>query len=174
MTDEPRISKAELLEKMDHAWQALRAFVDPLSEEALTGPKDAVGWNIRDHLMHLVVWQDGVRELLSGTPRWRSMGLDPELWSGRDYDRINAVIQERYVGQSGADAIRALTESHDRLLARLREMPEADLYKPYRSFQPDSDREEPIIGWIIGNSFEHYEEHLPWMAQIHAAPPHTA
>ena len=48
-------------------------------------------------------------------------------------------------------------------------MSDADLQRPYNHYQPSSDRQQPVIGWIIGNTYGHYEEHQPWIAAIVAS-----
>ncbi|MBC8098629.1 MAG: hypothetical protein H7Y11_04245 [Armatimonadetes bacterium] len=43
---------------------------------------------------------------------------------------------------------------------------DADLMRPYQYYATDSTREDPVIRWIVGDTFEHYAEHLPWMQAI--------
>jgi|GEM_PF-2242113 len=50
------------------------------------------------------------------------------------------------------------------LLARL-ENGWNDLHT-YNHYQPRSTQTAPMIGHIAGNTFGHYEEHLPWMQAI--------
>jgi hypothetical protein len=34
-------------------------------------------------------------------------------------------------------------------------------------FQPgDPDEGRPVIGWVVGNTHEHYAEHIGWMNQL--------
>ncbi|MBC7872040.1 MAG: hypothetical protein H7Y09_14435, partial [Chitinophagaceae bacterium] len=43
---------------------------------------------------------------------------------------------------------------------------DADLMRPYNYYQPESAQAAPIIDRIAGNTFGHYEEHIPWMQAI--------
>ena len=46
---------------------------------------------------------------------------------------------------------------------------DADLLKTYRHYQPDEPEENsgaPIIGWIAGNTYEHYAEHQAWVEAL--------
>lgn len=45
----------------------------------------------------------------------------------------------------------------------------ADLFRTYSYFQPDEPGEDsgrPIIAWIIGNTYEHYDEHRAWIEEL--------
>ncbi|MBL8162006.1 MAG: maleylpyruvate isomerase N-terminal domain-containing protein, partial [Anaerolineae bacterium] len=53
MSDEQRLTKAEVLHNMDDGWQSFEAYLRTLSDEQMTVPKDAVGWTVKDHLTHL-------------------------------------------------------------------------------------------------------------------------
>ena len=41
-----------------------------------------------------------------------------------------------------------------------------DLHRPYSYYQPGSPQTAEVIGWIVGNSYEHYDEHRPWIEAI--------
>ena len=46
-------------------------------------------------------------------------------------------------------------------------MSDADLRKPYSHFQPkDPEKKGPVIGWVAGNTYEHYAEHIGWIDQL--------
>jgi hypothetical protein len=51
-------------------------------------------------------------------------------------------------------------------LKQIEALSDQDLQKPVSFFQTDSTKTDPIIGWIVGNTFDHYAEHLPWIAAI--------
>jgi uncharacterized protein (TIGR03083 family) len=166
MADETNISKAELLANMQRGWDELEACIDALSEAQLTGPTDAAGWTVKDHLMHLAVWADGVTAMLDGGARRESMGLDEETWASRDFDRMNAVIQQAHKDKPLDEVLTALRAAHQALYSKAQSMSDDDLRRPYNYFDPTSPQDRPIIGWIIGDSYGHYEEHLPWMKAI--------
>jgi uncharacterized protein (TIGR03083 family) len=166
MSDETNISKAELLNKMQQGWDELDAYVKGLSEEQLTGPTDAAGWTGKDHLMHLAVWANGITDMLNGGVRRESMGLDADTWASRDFDRMNAVIQQAHKDKPLGEVLTALRDAHNGLTAKVQSFTDDDLRRPYNAFDPTSPQDRPIIGWIIGDSYGHYEEHIPWIDAI--------
>jgi len=166
MTDATTMSKTELLAKMRDGWNDFSAYIKSLPPEQLTVPRDAVGWTVRDHLVHLAAWQDGITALLDKQSQRDVMHVDEATWKTGDFDKINAVIQQRYKDES-LDAVLAMLEAaHQKLLNKVLSMSDEDLQLPYRHYQPFSKRENPIIGWIQGNSYDHYAEHKPWIAAI--------
>ncbi len=96
MPDNPEVTTAELLSRMQEGWESLQAYIKTLSPQQLTEPTDAAGWTVKDHLIHLAVWENGVDAALSRDNRAARMGLTPEQWASDDYDIMNAVIQQAH------------------------------------------------------------------------------
>ena len=90
------ISKTDLLARTHSSWEALNAFVATLDDRQRTQLTDAAGWTVKDHLMHLAVWEDGVWAMLNRRDRAAHMGVPAEVWARWDFDEINAVIQARH------------------------------------------------------------------------------
>lgn len=166
MADEHVLSKAELLHNIEHGWDDFQAYLKSLTEAQLTGPTDAVGWTVKDHLGHLVAWEDSVYAILTKRPRREYMGVDRETWKSGDFDRINAEIRPRYGQKSLAEVRTEFEVVHQRVLAQIQSLSDDDLQKPFNTFQPGSSNEAPVIGSIIGNTYEHYAEHKAWIAAI--------
>ncbi len=159
------VTKANVLRFIARGWDDLQACLATLTEAQFTQPTDAAGWTVKDHLIHLAVWEDGLRDLLAGGSQREGMGLDAATWS-QDNDPINAVIQQRHRSLSLMDVRRVSAESHAKLLAQINTLADADLMRPYRTYDTQTDEEQPVIGWIVGNTFMHYAEHKPWMLAI--------
>ena len=164
--DLSQMTVSEFLQHLDAAWDELQAFIASLTPEQLTVPTDAAGWTVKDHLMHLVVWEDGINALLDGKDRREHMGVDEATWQSRDYYAINAVIQQQHKALALADVLAALQQSHNTFRKHVAAMRDADLQRPYRDFASTSENTQPIIGWLEGDSFGHYLEHIPWMQAI--------
>lgn len=160
------ISKADILARIEKGWKGLNDYVQTLTETQLTAPTDAAGWTVKDHLMHLAVWEDGVQALLSGQDRAARMGLDADTWNSHDYDRMNAVIQQQYQSEPLASVQQKRQTIHERLVQQIESMSDDDLHKPFRHYQTDSTHEYPIFDTILGNTDGHYDEHRPWMEAI--------
>jgi uncharacterized protein (TIGR03083 family) len=166
MSDTDAMSKAELLTRLQNGWNELNAYLKTLTEAQLTTPADAAGWTIKDHVIHLAIWEDGINALLQHRSRREAMGIDAQTWNSRSVDKMNAIIQQRHKDMPLSQVMDTLRDVHQRLVQQLQVLPEEDLKRPYRDFQPESTSDKPVIGWIMGNTYEHYAEHLPWMAAI--------
>lgn len=166
MTDEIPFSKTELLARINNGWDALQGYLKTLTDEQMTVPTDAAGWTVKDHVIHMAVWEDGIEALLHSQDRPARMGLDQAAWNSRDYDRMNAIIQQQNQTLPLAEIYRRFDAVHSRLVATVTAMTEDELQYPYAHFQPGMDETRPIWGWIVSNTFEHYAEHTPWIAAI--------
>lgn len=165
MTDE-RISKVELISRINTGWKQLQDYIATLNENQLTQPTDAAGWTVKDHLIHLAVWEDGMASLLQHQPRWERMGLPPESASSRDFDALNAKIQQANKGKSVAEVKQALADAHQHMLDALQPLDDADLYKNYNEYLVDPTRDDAVIHWVSADTYDHYEQHIPWMDAI--------
>lgn len=159
------MTRDELLKAIDEGWQELQAYIASLSKIQLTDPTDAAGWTVKDHLIHLAMWENGVLAMLHKQSRPDAMGVTAEVWSG-DNDEINAAIQQQNQAMPLDAVLETLRNTHQRMMQTLEGMTADDLVLPHRHYQADSTNEKPIVGWIIGNTFEHYREHIPWMQAI--------
>ncbi len=139
-----------------------------INPERLTGPTDAEGWTIKDHAIHISLWEKSLLALLNSESRAASVDIDQAVWQ-QGYEEINRILQQRYHDLPIDDVYKTLETNHQAVLDRIAQFSDSDLLRPHREFQATSTLDEPIIGWIVGNSFEHYAEHLPWMQAILAA-----
>jgi uncharacterized protein (TIGR03083 family) len=163
---EQRYNKAELVERIDRSRSALEETLRPLSEEQLLTPGPS-GWSIKDHLAHLAVWEFGVAELLQHRSRFAAMQVEGAVSQGKTEDEVNDVIYQRHADLSLAQVRKQFDEAHRLLLQALNPLSDADLYRPYASFVPGGDRrQDPVIYWIKGNTFEHFDEHQGYIRSL--------
>jgi hypothetical protein len=160
------MNKAELLEKINAGWDEFQTYVATLSPADFTSNIDAAGWTVKDHMMHLAVWEDGIRALLDGQSRHHHMGLDDTTWETGDFDMMNAVIQQQHRDKPLDEVLAALRDAHTGLMAKLDTLSNDDLQRPYNTYQPDPKRVDPVINWIEGDTYAHYAAHQPWIAAI--------
>ncbi len=163
------LDKAQLLAQAEQGWAALQDYLNTLSDAQLTRQTDAAGWTIKDHLMHLAVWEDGVLALLEGESRPGRMGLTKPLFEGGDFDAMNAVIREQYKELSLSEVKARFDDIHQRLLKRVEALSDEELQRPYSAFDPTTTWDQKMLHSIAGNSHQHYSEHLPWMRAIAAS-----
>lgn len=176
-TDYPQ-SAAELSARMDTALARLLGYTDTLTEAQQLEPTDAAGWNVRDHIAHLVVWAAGITALLRRADRWAAMGIgapgkdDGEQEPDAYYDRSNAQIRLQHTHESPAQARAALLTAHAAVIAAVEALPFAELSMPYDHFVTPftGDTGYPALSYIAGNGYEHYDEHLPWIRAIVERP----
>lgn len=168
MSTEFEFSKQELLQRMQEGWERLRVFMSEHSDEQLITPVDAAGWTAKDHLMHLSVWAGSMVAVLNSQSRRDYMDISREDWVtlAETYDVVNGILQQRYKDLPLAEVRRALEDKHNELVARVEAMTEEELQLPYSHYQPNSKSTTPIFAYVVGNSFEHYDEHIGWMRTL--------
>jgi uncharacterized protein (TIGR03083 family) len=159
-------SPAALLARIQDGWHEFSAYLMTLTREQLTVPTDAAGWTVKDHLIHLAVWEGSICALLQGQSGPEYIGVAPAVWQSTDIDTINALIHQRYRGRSLEEALRMLQDTHQRLVEKIHTLTEDDLLGAYRGFQPGPPSENAVIDLIISNTCDHYAEHQPWIAAI--------
>ncbi|HQV69554.1 MAG TPA: Rid family hydrolase [Thermoflexales bacterium] len=169
MTIEPAITIAEFTKRYDAARERLTDFVYDLAEAQLSKTHDAAGWAVKDHLIHLAVWQNGMTALLRGQPRFAAMGVSDAQGKSSDYDTTNDIIFKQHRHLSSGEAMEMFDKADTEFWEVFETLSDADLIKPYAHFAPSApDTQEPVIGWLVGNTFGHFDEHLPWMRDIAA------
>ena len=142
-----------------------KTFREQYTPAQLITPTDAAGWTAKDHIIHLAVWEDGMYAVLDKTSHSEQMGFDSALW-GRGYDVINDMIWKQHRDKSLEDVLMKFEKVHLRLISKVETLSDEDLALPYSHYQPVSDREYPVIGYIVGNTYEHYAEHQEWIEAI--------
>ncbi len=148
--------KAELLARIDQEWTALRELIDSLTPKQMS---EAVpgSWSVKDHLVHLTTWEQFLlRYHLGQEPPHIVMEVDVETFERLDEDGLNALIYERSQDRSLEDVLDSLTQSHNQVLDALEAVTFADLMKPHYADDPEA---RPLINWVIGNTYDHYQEH---------------
>jgi hypothetical protein len=161
-----RLDKAELLARIRRSRLALEDELSPLSEDQLAIPASN-GWSIKDHLAHLATWEFGMAELLRGRARFAAMQVEEAVSQGKSEEAINELMQRQHAGLSLSEVMDKFKDAHRQLLETLESLDDQDLYRPYASFMPggEDSRQEAVINWVIGNTYEHFDEHRGY---IHA------
>lgn len=169
MTGIARMSKAELLAKIEQGWNDFQSYLMSLTPIDVTVPTDPAGWTALDHVMHVADWENGTLALMNRQNRAEAMGLDAAAWAkawAGDWDTINGLMQQRNKHKSLPEAREFVMGIHQRLIDAIQTLTDDDLYRPYSDYQPDSDLDRPIITWLQSNTYEHYNEHKGYIAKI--------
>jgi hypothetical protein len=166
MSDFDAIATREaLLRQLALSWNELQTYLASLTEEQLTVPKDAAGFSAKDHIVHIAMWEKAGLALLERKSKREVLDITPETWE-QDDDAINAVLHERYHDMPLAEVMQTFRQYHEAMVKKLESMTDAELQLPHRHYKPDSTEDRPIILWVVGDTLNHYRDHLPWIAAI--------
>ena len=163
MTTSPQV--LTLLGRIVEAHSELVNFVLPLHLPEIVAPQSD-GWSVRDHLVHVAAWELSLLALLRGESRLAAIGLTEAEDADLNVDEINQRILDAAQDQTWMEVLVAFDAGHADVLEQIESMSDADLLLPYSHFQPaasGAEEDQPVLGYITGNTFEHYEEHLGWL-----------
>ncbi len=160
-------TKAELLASLEPAWATLNAALDRLTDEQMTTIKDAQGWTVKDHIIHLIAWERSVVFFLQGKPRNTGLGVDRALYLNGSNDDINDAIFRQGQEMPLASAQEQLRGVHQKLMKLLGPLTDADLQKTYQQYLPDELGDDRSAFEVIdSNTTAHFGEHLSWIETL--------
>jgi uncharacterized protein (TIGR03083 family) len=146
---------------IEKAWEQLVEHVNQVEEAGGLSRAGADGWTVKDHLAHIAAWEYSLLALIEGNDRERAMGLSAAV---EGIDNVNEAVRKLHETDTPDEALAYFRDSHARLVAALGKLSDADLQKPYSHYQPkDPDEKRPVVGWVAGNTHEHYAEHIDWI-----------
>lgn len=136
------------LRRMDEAWAAFDERVNALGNEQLTSRLGEGEWTRKQMLAHITAWHElTTNRLLKFVEAGEPVGLPGD----EHEDAINARTARSSEGRTTGEIVIAMTDSHRRLRRTVAALNDAQL--------------AAHDGWaaavIAGNSFGHYEQHLP-------------
>ncbi len=168
------LNKSQLLDLIHHSRTELEQTVNGLTEAQLAAPGPEGGWSVKDHLVHLMAWENSMVYLLNRRARHLGLGVDEATYLGGDDDVINAAIQAKHADRPPAEILADWRATHQQLLETLNRLTDAELQKPYAHFLPDEpgdDGGQSILNRIGGNTYEHYDEHRGYIQSLIASLP---
>ena len=134
----------ELTAREVEAWEEFRAAVDAIPAERRESPILTDGWSVKDVLWHIVYWWEDL------TPEYASIRSGVPRVENDDTDTTNARVLDEGRERSLADVEAAVVRSREGMLATWADAPEGPR----------------AVEWFIGETIEHYEEHLPWLRAV--------
>ncbi len=168
MTDQVT-TKTELLADIERAWTALDQVLARLTVAQMTTLRDAQGWTVKDHIIHLAAWERSVVFFLQGKPRHAGLGVDESLYLNGSADDVNAVVFQQHRDLPLSDAQADFRDVHATLLKLLQPLTDDDLLKSYRQYLPDEpgEGEGPrALELVYGDTAGHVDTHLPWIKAL--------
>lgn len=151
---QPVIKKAELLEKMQTGYLQFEAFLASLQQEQMTIPGVNGNWSIKDHLAHLLAWQDHLQELLQAVLDGKQEPPQP-VRAFSSVDEINEYIYQNHKDGLLTDVLAAFRASYQHVLATVQALSQECLNAPFPWYEND----KPLGTGIAGDMYHHYEEH---------------
>lgn len=156
-------TKAELLERMAKSYEAAESLINIHDQSTLNAPLHSGGWSIKDHLAHLTAWERGMVALLQKQDRFNAMGINQKETDIDEHDAINEALNTLHSSQSLSTVLTNFRQTHQDLLNTLASLSNEDLQKSYHHYQPQAAVDyfhKPVMGWVAGNTYAHYAEHL--------------
>ena len=165
MTDTPT-TKAELLERIESSYAALEQTIGQLKEAQMTTPIDG-SWSAKDLLAHVAAWQQVMLQFhVGGKPFEDVTRLKDVPYGPTSVDQINEAFYARDKDLPLDEVLETFRAGHQQLLATLNGMSEADLYRSYTPAGRGPDSAGQLIDWIIGDSYDHYDEHRETLQRL--------
>jgi DinB superfamily len=137
---------SELLRRMDAGWQTMLDSVHALPNEQLELHIGDGGWTRKQMLAHVGTWHDRTTERIS---RFRETGVPPDIDEAED--AINANAARAATGRTTGEIVRTMEDSFKRLRREVGLLTDEQL----------AANDWWAVAIVRGNSFGHYEEHLP-------------
>jgi len=148
--------KATLVDRIEREWSALQMAIAQLSPQQMN-VLDSGGWSIKDNLAHLSAWEQFMRLYhLQNQPPHEVLQIDKATFETLDEAGINEVLRSRNATRSVAEVLTEAERVHAQVMADLAQISFADLMQPRYVDDPAAG---PRINWVIGNTYEHYQEH---------------
>ena len=136
----------ELLARMDAGWAAFIGTVHATPNEQLELHVGDGGWTRKQMLAHIGTWHDLTSDRIS---KFRDSGEPPGL--DEHEDAINARAARAATGRTTGEIVRGMEDSFRRLRREVAQLTEEQL----------AAHEWWPVAIVRGNTFGHYEEHLP-------------
>jgi len=168
MTDTPT-TMAELRERISSSYAALEHTIGQLSDQQLTMPIDG-SWSAKDLLAHIAAWEQVMLHFHVGDRPFEEVTrLTSVPYASTPVDQINEAFHQRDRDLPLAQVLQSFHSSHQELMTTLDRMSEADLFKLYTPAGRGPDSSGRLIDWIIGDSYDHYDEHRATMERLLSA-----
>lgn len=115
------------------------------------------GWTTKDNLAHLMEWERYMlRRILRGEPLETAMEIDRATIKDLDEDGINEVLHLRNKERFPGDVLDLLKLTHN---AVIEELSKVDFDWLLQKRDPNNAEQPPRIASVIGNTYEHFDEH---------------
>jgi hypothetical protein len=148
------VDKADLLNRIQNGYSQFEDILSRLSEEQMTTPDVNGSWSVKDNIIHLTVWQNHFLDRLQSIIDGKTTA--PEFMPGLTTDdEINEHIYQQNKDRPLAEVLADFRTSYQRVLTAVQSMSEESLNAPI----PWSKSGNLVWQLVVGDTYEHYEEH---------------
>jgi len=158
------MDRQKLLKQLDRAWMIFMESYADLSDSQLTEPGVTGDWSVKDIIAHVTWWEE---EALKHLPLIIKGGRAPRYspkYGG--IDAFNALMTEEKQGLSLGEVLAQQEETHRRLIAYIRSVPEEQFTNETR-----------VQRRLRLDTYSHYPKHakaiLAWRKQFALSHPVT-
>lgn len=161
------MSKARLLETLQTERARWDALVAKISPERMCVPATESGWSAKDIIAHVTYYERWMLGWLEDAVRGKLTAA-----SHRDLlsvDERNTIIFEENRDRPLDDLVRESRSVFERLVQLVQMLPERDLLDPHRYERyvvPFWYESHALWECIAGDSYEHYEQHIPTLRTV--------
>ena len=161
------VNKENVLSKIKASYSRLYDFIEGLEGAAITKSLEKDDWTIKDVLAHIASWEDVLRGFhIQAQPFDQVVGMESVDYWDTQQDEINEGFYQRYRDWSGEQVVSFARATHEHLIEILEALPEGALSDPPAHYGAEAPQQNPLINYIAGNTYEHYEEHLTSIREI--------
>lgn len=159
-------NKDELVRRVRERHAEMEALLATLTPSQMNAPELDGGWSVKDSLAHLTEWEtlliDWVGKYRRGeeVKRWAEGFLIDEGDAEAQMHRFNAHLYEKNRDLPLDHVLASYREMYAKVVALLTSLSEDEIYNPTH-FPAREGR--PLITLIVGDSYEHYDEHIGWI-----------
>lgn len=123
-------SKTQLLEQTRQTYDVLQAELDKLSPEQMVEGGIVGEWSVKDVLAHLMAWQQMCLDWYRAGKRGETPVTPSEKYTWRQIPALNQEIYETHRERPLDDVIQEFNASHQRILAAIEDITDAELFTP--------------------------------------------
>jgi len=156
------MDKADLLTRIAKSRAQLEEVLDDLSDAQLTQPFREDGWSIKAVIAHIGLWENRTEELFSLLQRNET----PPAFTGETIDSMNERSRRESQDRSLVEVRQMELSAYQSVINLISDAAEDDLFDPQRF---PWMRGEPFVAVIVGNTYDHHDEHREeienWLAQ---------
>lgn len=169
MAEPRKVVQKELLAEIHRSWARLLSTLGNLTEAQLTRLQDANGWTIKDHVVHVALWEESLVSLFQGRPGHEALGVDRDLYTSRDYDAINEAIYRQQKDLPLPEVLVRFQRAHEALIALVETLTDEDLDRPFHAYVtlgPGRGEPPSVVEILRDYTVLHYAEHRAWIEAI--------